>query len=129
MELILPNQIALNDNSLAMIAGVEEAAKRVDDRRPLPSSMVKRLDASLLGERVYSSNAIEGNTLELRETVMILEKGIAGFKKKREALEVKNLGEAVRTVSAWVTDNSNCHTNEDILAVHRTILNTINLNC
>jgi len=83
MELWLPEQVAVDEVSRGLIADVKVTARSVNDYRPLPGDVVKRIEDDLLGERVYSSNAIEGNTLDLRETVMILKKGILGAKKKR----------------------------------------------
>lgn len=125
MELWLPNQVALNDTSHALIADVEETARRIDGHRPLPDHVVTRIEDELLGERVHNSNAIEGNTLDLRETVMILKQGIAGAKKKREALEARNLGEAVLRVSGWLKGGESCHTVERLCDVHHLILHEI----
>ena len=71
--------------------------------------VVQSIDEDLFGERVYSSNAIEGNTLDLRETVMILKQGILGGGRRREALEARNLGEAIRRVTEWLGAKRSCH--------------------
>lgn len=125
MEFWLPNQIDLNETSKALIQDVEETARRVDEQRPLPDPVVKRINDDLLGERVYSSNAIEGNTLDLRETIMILKQGIQGAKKKREALEARNLGKAVDAISDWIRAGVDCHTVDRLLQAHRLLLDEI----
>lgn len=125
MDMWLPNQIELNETSRALVRDVDQAARRVDQQRPLPKEVLARIDERLLGERVYSSNAIEGNTLDLRETVMILEQGIGGFKKKREAQEAKNLGDAVRTVTAWIDQEGDCHSADQLRLVHGLILRSL----
>ena len=94
MELFLPDQIVLNDASRALLGDVEETARRVNEYRPLPPAVVKRIVDGLLGDRVYSSNAIEGSTLDYRETVAVLNTGRILENKKREAIEARNLGEA-----------------------------------
>ncbi|MCH9033524.1 MAG: Fic family protein [Planctomycetes bacterium] len=126
MDFWLPNQIEINETSKALIEDVEETARRVEEKRPLPPDVMARIDERLLGERVYSSNAIEGNTLDLRETVMILKKGIsATTKKKREAQEAKNLGEAVGVITDWIRDKRECHTEKQLLQVHGIILRSL----
>jgi Fic family protein len=122
MELFLPDQIVLDDGSRALLDDVEETARRVNEYRPLPKPVVKRIQDNLLGERVYSSNAIEGNTLDLRETVAVLNTGRIIENKRREAIEARNLGEAARRVSEVVAGGAAVHTVEQLLAVHRVIL-------
>lgn len=122
MELFLPQQIALNETSQAVIAEVEETARRVDEYRPLPPAVSKRIEDSLLGERVFGSNAIEGNTLDLRETVSVLQTGRILENKKRDAIEARNLGEAVNRVSTLRTEGPAAHTVDRLLEVHKLIL-------
>lgn len=50
--------------------------KKLDTYRPLESFTVQRLHADLRLLATYHSNAIEGNTLTLHETQMVLEYGI-----------------------------------------------------
>src|SRR6188472_4373051 len=69
------------------------AAKRNDlDRfRPLSRSVTTRLGESLRLLLTYHSNAIEGNTLSLRETQIVIEEGITvGGHPLREHLEATN---------------------------------------
>ena len=79
------------------------AAKKahLDELRPLPSAAVRRLNEQLTIEWIYNSNAIEGSTLSLRETQLILEQGITiGGKSLREHFEVVNHQEAIKLVEA-----------------------------
>ena len=48
-----------------------EKKKELDAARPLPSEVVRKLREQLQVEYTYNSNAIEGNTLTLRETQMV----------------------------------------------------------
>lgn len=60
-------------NSLEKL--VELAAKKkaeLDSLRPLTEGEVKRLNEDFMVEYTYNTNAIEGNTLTLRETDMVL---------------------------------------------------------
>jgi Fic family protein len=122
MELFLPDQIVLNEASSSLLADVEETARRVNEYRPLLESVVKRIEDGLVGERVYSSNAIEGSTLDYRETVMVLNTGRILENKRREAIEARNLGKAVNKVQSLVGLNKKAHTLENLLEVHRLIL-------
>ena len=56
--------------------------------RPLNEAELKRLRDEFIVENTYNSNAIEGNTLTLRETALILQEGITIAEKPvREHLE------------------------------------------
>jgi Fic family protein len=74
---------------------------RLDALRPLPPAAVHRLEEQLAIEWTYNSNAIEGSTLTLRETQLILEQGITiGGKSLREHFEVVNHREAIGLVES-----------------------------
>lgn len=130
MELYLPEQIFLDDLSEELLADVDEAARRVDDRRPLAPEVVRRIDDELFGKRVHGSNAIEGNTLDLRETEMILRGGIDADKRRTEkgrteALEARNLGDAIKKVSTWIDADPSCHSADRLREIHAIILREI----
>ncbi len=125
MELILPDQIALDATSKECISDVVETARRVNEFRPLPADVVRRIQDELLPERVHHSNAIEGNTLDFRETKMILDTGKLIPSKPREAYEARNLGEAARSLSEVATDDMSIHTRERLLEIHGLILRDI----
>ena len=59
--------------------------------RPLPGIALQKLREALSIEWTYNSNSIEGNTLTLRETQMVLQEGITiKGKSLREHFEAKN---------------------------------------
>lgn len=122
MELFLPDQIGLNEASKALIGDVEETARRVHEYRPLPPDVVKRIEDSLLGDRVYSSNAIEGSTLDYRETVVVLKTGRILENKKQDSIEARNLGEADGRIDSLVSRGNDAHTVENLFVTHRLIL-------
>ncbi len=73
----------------------------LDGLRPLPQAALRRLNEQLTVEWIYNSNAIEGSTLTLRETQLILEQGITiGGKSLREHFEVVNHQEAIALVES-----------------------------
>ncbi len=55
---------------------IEDKKNILDQLRPLSQEALRRLEAALDVELTYSSNAIEGNTLTLQETAIVLEKGV-----------------------------------------------------
>jgi Fic family protein len=82
-----------------LLARLTEKKAQLDALRPLPMAAVGRLQAQLTVEWIYNSNAIEGNTLTLRETLLILETGLTiGGKSLREHFEVINHKEAIEYV-------------------------------
>ena len=74
---------------------------QLDALRPLPAAALRRLQEQLMVEWIYHSNAIEGSTLTLRETQLILETGLTiGGKSLREHFEVINHRAAIEYVEA-----------------------------
>ena len=55
-----------------LLAQIEIKKIELDGRRPLTEGEVARLNEDFMIEYTYNSNAIEGNTLTLRETDMVL---------------------------------------------------------
>ena len=55
---------------------VDQLHEELRSLRPLNASELKRLRDEFVIETTYNSNAIEGNTLTLRETALILQEGI-----------------------------------------------------
>jgi len=85
-----------------LLARLECKKSQLDALRPLPSSAVARLKEQLTIEWIYNSNAIEGSTLTLRETQLILETGLTiGGKSLREHFEVINHKDAIEYVESF----------------------------
>ncbi len=77
----------------------------LDALRPLSASVVAKLRETLDVDWTYNSNAIEGNTLTLRETFIVLVHGVTiGGKSLREHFEVINHRDAIAFVEALVQD-------------------------
>jgi Fic family protein len=72
-------------------------------RRPLTTGEVKRLQDEFLVEFTYNSNAIEGNTLTLGETAMVLEGITVDGKPLKDHLEAVGHRDAFRYVQQLVT--------------------------
>ena len=74
-----------------LLTRLEEKKARLDLHRPLAPAIARRLHEDLRIRLTYHSNALEGNTLSLRETQVVIEEGITiGGHSLREHLEATN---------------------------------------
>ncbi|NRF95402.1 Fic family protein [Paenibacillus frigoriresistens] len=104
---------------------IDHLKRELDDLRPLPSAAVRNLDEVYRVEWTYNSNAIEGNTLTLLETKLVLEEGLTiGGKKLHEHFEVINHSEAINYVQDVATQNIEL-TEYVIKSVHQLVLKNI----
>ena len=104
---------------------VLEKKKRLDGHRPLPSSLVARLKEQMTIEYTYNTNAIEGNTLTLQETRLVIEEGITvGGKSLSETLEAKNHPAAMALVESLVAAKSEINESA-VLQVHKLIMSGV----
>jgi Fic family protein len=70
---------------------IERKLKELNKLRPLPPSAVKKLQEQFQIEMTYNSNAIEGNSLTLKETFLVINEGITiKGKPLKDHLEAKN---------------------------------------
>jgi len=67
----------------------------VDKGKPLQGSALQRIKEDITAKWTYNSNGIEGNTLSLRETKMVLEEGVTVNGKSKEHFEVYNHKKAI----------------------------------
>lgn len=98
--------------------------EQLDAVRPLPKHTLRTLQEKLFLEWTYHSNAIEGNTLTLNETKVVLEGITVGGKTLREHLEVINHQEAILYVEEIVKDEDPL-TEWQIKNIHRLVLKGI----
>ena len=78
-----------------LLARIDEKMKRLNSMWPIPADALRRLQEEMRLVHTYHSNAIEGNTLTLQETKLVLEKGLTiGGKSLREHLEAINNAKA-----------------------------------
>ncbi|MBI5412128.1 Fic family protein [Candidatus Peregrinibacteria bacterium] len=82
--------------SIPIFKRFEEKRKRLNAMRPLPPAAVRKLREQFAIEMTYNSNAIEGNSLTLRETFLVLNEGITiKGKPLKDHLEATNHKEAL----------------------------------
>jgi len=85
---------------------IEDKLKALNELRPLPPSAVKKLQEQFKIEMTYNSNGIEGNSLTLKETFLVINEGITiKGKPLRDHLEAKNHYEALEFLSGLVEKN------------------------
>lgn len=93
--------------------------------RPLPATAVNRLRGQILVEWIYNSNAIEGSTITLQETRLILETGLTvRGKSLREHFEVINHRDAIDYVENLVA-SADPITPLHVRQIHKLVLSRI----
>lgn len=109
----------------AQLERIKSKKKQLDSLRPIPAYALKNIKETLTLEWTYNSNSIEGNTLTLQETKMVIEEGftIKG-KSLREHFEAVNHQEAIEYVESLISDNYKL-TESDILNTHELVLQKI----
>lgn len=82
---------------------IESKLSALNRLRPLPPSAVKKLRQQFEIEMTYNSNAIEGNSLTLKETYLVISEGITVKNKPlKDHLEAKDHYEALEFVMGLV---------------------------
>ncbi len=66
-------------NVHTLLEQIDRTKAWIDARRPLAPEEVRELDAYFRIGATYDSNALEGNTLTLSETKVLLEDGLTCF--------------------------------------------------
>lgn len=89
----------------SILLRIDEKKKELDGRRPLTDGEVARLNEEFIVEYTYNSNAIEGNTLTLRETDLVLRGLTIDQKPLKDHMEAVGHKEAFEYVSELVKDN------------------------
>ncbi len=97
---------------------------KLDSFRPLSRGIVNNLHEDLVLRWTYNSNAIEGNTLTLKETKVALEGITISGKTIREHFEAINHREAIYYIEELVKENKPL-SNWQIKSVHQLILKNI----
>ena len=103
-----------------------QKAERLRKGPPLPEAFLQSLNHKLLIELTHGSTAIEGNTLTLRETQLLIDEGITpqGAKHLREIHETLNHHRAVVRIQEWVAAGKTCNV-QDVCLLHRVVLQSI----
>lgn len=103
---------------------VDELNKELNSKRPIPKETLKSLKESINLEWTYNSNGIEGNTLTLRETQVVLEGITVGGKSLKEHLEAINHEQAILFLDDLIKDKEPI-TEWNIKNIHQLVLKEI----
>lgn len=89
----------------SILSRIDQKKQELDGRRPLTEGEVARLNEEFIVEYTYNSNAIEGNTLTLRETDLVIRGLTIDKKPLKDHMEAVGHKEAFEYVSELVKDN------------------------
>ena len=88
-----------------LFSQIDRKKAELDSRRPLTAGEAERLKEEFVVEYTYNSNAIEGNTLTLRETDLVLRGLTINQKPLKDHMEAVGHKEAFDFVSELVKEN------------------------
>ena len=94
----------VSEQYLAIFSRIDALKEQLDKRRPLTAGELRRLRDEFLVEYTYNSNAIEGNTLTLQETALVLEGLTIAQKPLKDHLEAVGHKDAFLYVQELVRD-------------------------
>lgn len=87
-----------------LLTEIDKHLEKLSAMRPLTQGEAERLRDEFLIEFTYNSNAIEGNTLTLQETAMVLEGVTIDQKPLKEHLEIIGHRDAFKYVESLVSE-------------------------
>ena len=86
----------MSEDINVLLKEVDVQKEQLSALRPLPEEALKKIQDALDIEYTYESNRIEGNTLTLQETALVVNEGVTiSGKSMREHLEAINHAEAI----------------------------------
>jgi len=108
-----------------LLSEIDALKAKLATMRPLPPEALKKIQDALDVEYTYESNRIEGNTLTLQETALIVNEGVTiSGKSMREHLEAINHAQAIDFIKDIAKDNIEI-TERLIKEIHAIILHGI----
>ncbi len=115
----------MNEKLKQLLCECDMLRKRLSELRPLPVEALQKIEDAFAIEYTYESNRIEGNTLTLQETDLVVNEGvtIAG-KSMREHLEAINHAEAISYIKDFAKDDIEI-SESTIKDIHAIILHSI----
>ena len=112
------------DNTILRKA--DELKAHLSTLRPLPEEALAKIREAMEIEYTYESNRIEGNTLTLQETALVINEGVTiSGKSMREHLEAINHNEAIAFIKE-IAQGTETVSERIILQIHALILRSIN---
>ena len=115
----------MNENMNVMLKKVDVLKEQLSALRPLPEEALKKIQDALDIEYTYESNRIEGNTLTLQETALVVNEGVTiSGKSMREHLEAINHTEAISYIKDIAKQDIEI-SERTIIEIHALILHGI----
>ncbi len=123
--MIYPTLMTLSEKLVQLL---EEKLKKLNKLRPISPALIQKLKERFEIEMTYNSNAIEGNSLTLKETYWVISQGITvKGKPLKDHLEAKNHKEALDFLYDLVTPGSSFSISEHLIKqFHSLIIQDIN---
>ena len=116
------NKKSISKNLLSILNEIDLLKAKLDQFRKFDSY---RIAQALELEYTFESNRIEGNTLTLRETDLVINEGLTiSGKSMREHLEAINHQEAIAYIKNLIDKNTSLNERE-VLSIHNLILRGI----
>ncbi len=110
---------------ISKLAQVSALFNKWQQARPLDALQLEKMQAYFHTAYTYESNRIEGNTLTLQETHLVINEGITiGGKSMREHLEAINHSNAIQLVQDFVQNRVGFNS-QVLKQIHQLILNGI----
>lgn len=108
-----------------LLRSIKGKKKELDRHRPLNPSILRKLEEEFTIAWTYNSNAIEGNTLTIQETELVIKEGITiGGKTVNEHLETINHVKGIEYLKEIVKKKVDI-SEEIIKELHKIILSSI----
>ena len=105
----------------SLLSQIDRKKRELDGKRPLTEGELTRLNEEFTVEYTYNSNAIEGNTLTLRETDLVLRGLTIDQKPLKDHMEAVGHKEAFDFVTELVKEK--CEINERVIKqIHYLVL-------
>lgn len=116
----------MNEQLQNLLSDCDRLKSLIQAERPLPAEALLKIEKALGIEYTYESNRIEGNTLTLQETELVVNEGITiAGKSLREHLEAINHAEAVDYIRDLVKEGAEI-SEWTIKQIHALVLRGIN---
>ena len=112
----------------SLLKRIDQTKAYIDNHRPLAPEEIKQLDAYFRIGTTYSSNALEGNTLTLTETKVLLEDGLTvNGKPLRDCYEAVGHARAYDFMLEVARSTPFAFSEDMILQLHRLFYQSIDL--
>lgn len=112
---------SLKKSYTPILEQINSFKKTLDSCRPLTPAEVEAIKEVFLVEHTYNSNAIEGNTLTLQETALVLQGVTIDKKPLKDHLEAVGYKEAFQYIEELAKQNKDL-SEYDIKSIHNLVL-------